>query len=102
MNRADSPTLREKKLKDFYEDSLRKRADKIEAEFQKLDNQEFLKHRADGAQVQETIPDYIKYYSDLFARQLLLVNRYREPSEVQTGEYHHLKGRYSLDYYLKQ
>ena len=44
MNRADSPTLRDKKLKDFYENSLKKRAEKIEAEFQKLDNQEFLKN----------------------------------------------------------
>ena len=47
MNRADSPTLREEKLKNFYETSLRKRADKIEAEFQKLDNQEFMKHQTE-------------------------------------------------------
>ena len=51
-------------------------------------------------QSQEPVPDYIKYYSDLFARQLLLVNKYREPAEIQTGEYHHLRGRYSFQYYL--
>lgn len=102
MNRADSPTLREPGLRDFYEKSMQKRAEKIEAEFQKLDNYEFLKNQATGAPARENTPDYVRYYSDLFARQLLLVGKYREPAETQTGEYHHLRGRYSLRYYLDQ